>query len=171
MQQRRYWSPADIKPIRLPSDQAYADGLRECLDRAVRRQMRSAHPIGCHLSGGLDSSSVAALAARALGEKDQRLAAFTQVPREGFDGPVPPGRYADETPYVEAIRKAAGNIDVTYVRNDECDDFAEFERFFLALEGAGAQSDQSRLDVDDPAAGARAGPPSAARRPAMATTR
>lgn len=133
--QRRYWSPADIKPVRLPSDQAYAEGLRECLDRAVRRQMRSAHPIGCHLSGGLDSSSVSALAARALGEKNQRLAAFTQVPRVGFDGPVPNGRYADETPYVEAIRGFAENIDVTYVRNDECDDFADLERFFLALEG------------------------------------
>ena len=92
MEQRRYWSPADIEPIRLSSNQAYADGLRECLDRAVRRQMRSAHPIGCYLSGGLDSSSVAALAARALGERDQRLAAFTQVPREGFDGSVPSRR-------------------------------------------------------------------------------
>ncbi len=108
MAERRYWSPADIRPIRLASDQAYADGLRECLDRAVRRQMRSAHPIGCYLSGGLDSSAVAALAARALGEKGQRLAAFTQVPREGFVGPVPFGRYADETPYVEAIRAALG---------------------------------------------------------------
>jgi asparagine synthase (glutamine-hydrolysing) len=134
VEQRRYWSTADIRPIRMRSDQAYADGLRDCLDRAVRRQMRSAHGIGCFLSGGLDSSSVAALAARTLGETGQRLAAFTQVPREGFDGPVPGGRYADETPYVEAIRKAAGNIDVTYVRNDTCDDFGELERFFLALE-------------------------------------
>jgi asparagine synthase (glutamine-hydrolysing) len=132
--ERRYWSPADIRSVRLASDQAYADGLRECLDRAVRRQMRSAHPIGCYLSGGLDSSSVAALAARALAEKGQRLAAFTQVPREGFAGPVPYGRYADETPYVEAIRSALGNIDVTYIRNNEVDDFAHLERLFLLLE-------------------------------------
>jgi asparagine synthase (glutamine-hydrolysing) len=109
--------------------------LRECLDGAVRRQMRSAHPIGCFLSGGLDSSSVAALAARALAEKNQKLAAFTHVPRKGFDGPVPLGRYGDETPYVEAIREMVGNIDVTYIHNDECDDFADLERFFVALEG------------------------------------
>ena len=107
---------------------------------AVRRQMRSAHPIACHLTGGLDSSSVAALAARALAAENRRLAAFTQVPRQGFDGQVPLGRYADETPYVEMIRQAAGNIDVTYVRSGECDDFAELDRFFLALEGAGAKS-------------------------------
>jgi asparagine synthase (glutamine-hydrolysing) len=135
LQQQRYWSPSDIKTVRLPSDDAYAEGLRECLDKAVRRQMRSSHPIGCYLSGGLDSTSVAVLAARTLAEKGQRLAAFTQVPREGFDGPVPADCYADETPYVEAIRKAAGNIDITYVRNDECDDFADLERVFLMLEG------------------------------------
>ncbi len=132
---RRYWSAAEIKPVRHPSDQAYADGLRACLDLAVRRQMRSAHPIGCLLSGGLDSSSVCVLAARALAEKNQRLVAFTGVPRRGFDGPVPPGCYADETPYVEAIARAVRNIDVSYVANDECNDFAELERFFIALEG------------------------------------
>jgi len=131
---RRYWSADDIRPIRHKSDQAYANGLLECLDRAVRRQMRSTHPIGCFLSGGLDSSSVAALAARALGEKGQRLTAFTHVPREGFAGPVPIGRYRDEKPYVEEIRAMAGNIDVTYVRNDEVDDFADLERLFLLLE-------------------------------------
>ena len=113
--QQQYWSPHDVKPVRLRSDQDYADGLRECLDVAVRRQMRSAHPIGCLLSGGLDSSSVAVLAARALNEKNQRLAAFTGVPRRGFDGPVAAGHYADETPYVDAIARMAGTIDVTYV--------------------------------------------------------
>jgi asparagine synthase (glutamine-hydrolysing) len=133
--QRRYWSVGDIKSIRLGSDQAYADGLRECLDQAVRRQLRSAHPIGCHLTGGLDSSSVATLAARALGARNQRIMAFTQVPREGFNGQVPLGCYADETPYVEAIRNKASNIDVTYIRNNESDDFADLEKIFLALEG------------------------------------
>jgi asparagine synthase (glutamine-hydrolysing) len=133
--QRRYWSPAAITPVRLSSDAAYAKGLRACLDQAVRRQMRSAHPIGSLLSGGLDSSSIAMLAARALAENNQRLAAFTGVPRRGFDGRLPSGHYADETGYVDAIAKAAGNIDVTYVHSDRGNDFAELERFFIALEG------------------------------------
>jgi asparagine synthase (glutamine-hydrolysing) len=132
---RRYWSPCEIKPVRLSSDAAYADGLRDCLDLAVRRQMRSIHPIGCLLSGGLDSSSVSVLAARAHAERNQRLVAFTGVPRSGFDGTVPDGCYADETPYVDAIQKQAGNIDIEFVRNDECDDFGQLERFFIALDG------------------------------------
>ena len=131
---RRYWSPADIAPIRLRTDADYADGLRDCLDKAVRRQMRSAHPIGALLSGGLDSSSVSALAARALSERNERLAAFTGVPRRGFDGAPPPGAYADETPYVEAITKSVPGLDVTYVYNDESAD-PELERVFGALQG------------------------------------
>jgi asparagine synthase (glutamine-hydrolysing) len=133
--QRRFWTPTEIKPMRLSSDEAYAEGLRDCLDRAVRRQMRSAHGIGSLLSGGLDSSSVSALAARALGEKDERLAAFTGVPRPGFAGILPAGHYGDETPYVQAIASRAGNIDVTYIHNNEHGDFTELERFFIALEG------------------------------------
>jgi asparagine synthase (glutamine-hydrolysing) len=78
---------------------------------------------------------VSALAARALGEKDERLAAFTGVPRPGFDGILPAGHYGDETPFVTAIAAQAGNIDVTYIRNDEHGDFTELERFFIALEG------------------------------------
>jgi asparagine synthase (glutamine-hydrolysing) len=131
----RYWSPSQIKPVNLASDAAYADGLREQLDRAVRRQMRSIQPVGCLLSGGLDSSSVSVLAARALKEKSQRLVTFTGVPRRNFNGDVPIGCYADETPYVKAIQTIAGNIDSEFVHNDEHDDFAALERFFVALDG------------------------------------
>ncbi|HWV54678.1 asparagine synthase-related protein, partial [Pseudorhodoplanes sp.] len=131
---QRYWSPRDVKPVRYASDQDYADGLREQLDIAVRRQLRSAHPLGCLLSGGLDSSSVTALTARALAETGQRLAAFTGVPGADFDGPVQDGHYADARPFVEAVAKAAGTIDVTYVPNNVADDLAELDRFFIALE-------------------------------------
>jgi asparagine synthase (glutamine-hydrolysing) len=135
MTQRCYWSVADISPVRRRTDDDYASGLRECLDKAVRRQLRSLHPIGCFLSGGLDSSAVAMLAARALAEKGQRLSTYTQVPRAGFDGAVWVGRYADETPYVEAIGNAAPNIDVKLCHNDECDDLVNLDRFHIAFEG------------------------------------
>ena len=133
--QFRYWSPAEIAPIELASDQAYADGLRERLDVAVRRQMRSAHPVGCLLSGGLDSSSVSALAARALAEKNERLAAFTGVPRRGFDGrcrPVTmPTRHLTSRP--SRARSAISTSPMS--KTTSCNDFAELERFFIALEG------------------------------------
>ena len=90
IKQRQFWSAAAIERVTHSSDQAYAEGLRSHLDQAVRRQLRSVHPIGCLVTGGLDSSSVCALAARALGEQNKRLAAFTGVPRNGFGGPYRP---------------------------------------------------------------------------------
>jgi asparagine synthase (glutamine-hydrolysing) len=60
----------------------------------VRDHLRSATPVGVMMSGGLDSSSVAATAARLLKPQGKRVVAFTQVPRAGFDGPVPNGCYS-----------------------------------------------------------------------------
>ncbi len=131
----RYWSLNGVCRVKRSSDQAYADDLRELLDRAVRRQLRSAHPIGCLLSGGLDSASVFVLAARALAEKGQRIAAFTGVPRDGFDGRVAPGNCADETPYVEAVLKTADNADVTFVSDQSPTCFTDLARCFVALQG------------------------------------
>ena len=134
MVQHRYWSTADVEAVRLGSDQAYADGLRECLDRAVRRQMRSAHPIGSHLSGGLDCSSVSMLAARALGEKGERLAAYTQVPVPASTDRLPtaamPMKLRTSRP--PAIRR---QYRCHLHPQRRCDDFADLERCFLALEG------------------------------------
>ena len=131
----RFWSLADIRPVRMKSDAEYAEGLREHLDRAVRRQMRSAHPVGCFLTGGLDSSAVTALASRVMGERGERLSTYTQVPGAGFAGPAPPARYVDETPFVEAIAASLGNLDLNWIRNDEHDDFEALDRFILAFEG------------------------------------
>src|SRR5262249_59628177 len=87
------------------------------------------------LSGGRDSRAFPALPAPAWAAKTKRLPASPGVPRRNFNGPVPDGCYADETPYVAAIQRHVGNIDIEYVRNDKCDDFAQLERFFIAFDG------------------------------------
>jgi asparagine synthase (glutamine-hydrolysing) len=135
MNKRQYWGEQNIQPIRLGSDQAYADAMRERLDIAVRRQLRTMHRVGCFLSGGLDSSSIAVLAARALAEQGKRLPAYTQVPEADFESPINGARYFDERPYVEAIRAMIENLDVTYVCSGEHDDFADLDRISRAIDG------------------------------------
>jgi asparagine synthase (glutamine-hydrolysing) len=131
---KRFWGAENIKPVRLKSDQDYADALRERLDIAVHRHLRTIHKVGCFLSGGLDSSSVAALAAAALARHGKRLPAYTQVPDETLKRPVGLRFYFDERPYVEAIGAMIENLDITYVVSSETDDFADLDRIFLATD-------------------------------------
>ena len=65
----RWWDvpfPADgRRPRRTP--EAWVEGLRERLEGAVRLQSRSTRPVGVWLSGGIDSTAIAALVARDRG--------------------------------------------------------------------------------------------------------
>ena len=86
----RYWRPEDVPRVRPASDDACA---QECLDlcaRAVRDRLRGLGPVGAHLSGGLDSSGVAALAARELRRQGRAAPlAFTWLPDLGGGAPKP----------------------------------------------------------------------------------
>jgi asparagine synthase (glutamine-hydrolysing) len=93
--QHSFWSPP--KDELRQSDDDYVEAYREALDQAVAARLRrGAGSVGTHLSAGYDSSAVAATAAR-LSPDDEPVTAFTCAPRAGFDGPVPPGRLADES--------------------------------------------------------------------------
>ena len=79
----RYWEfllePVDPAPP--GALDAWAEELRERLDRAVARRLLADVPVGVFLSGGIDSSGIAALAARRA--KPGELHTFTI----GFDDP------------------------------------------------------------------------------------
>ena len=91
---RRYWSPPLPISARL-SARDYEEGLRAVVGEAVQAQLRGAEDgVASHLSSGLDSSIVATTAAQFI--KPGKLVAFTSVPRNGFDGPVPRGSIANE---------------------------------------------------------------------------
>jgi asparagine synthase (glutamine-hydrolysing) len=74
------------------------DGIKTAVINAVRRQLVSDVPVGCFLSGGIDSSVIAAAMKTALGP-GQRLLTFSI----GFDDP----RY-DETRWAAAVAKHLG---------------------------------------------------------------
>lgn len=82
IEQCRYWRPiGESPPPGLPRTEAdWVDAQREQLDRAVRLRLRSHRPVGAMLSGGLDSSSVVALAALARAEDSQSpLSVFAAI--------------------------------------------------------------------------------------------
>ncbi len=82
VKQACYWNPAPEMVRRPPVGDPEA-GLRKEIERSVRISLRSDVPVGVFLSGGLDSSTVTAMAARASGT---RLHTFSAAFREGdFD--------------------------------------------------------------------------------------
>ncbi len=111
----RYWHPRDIAPVRHRTEQNYIDAFREIYAKAVQCRLRSLRPVGILLSGGLDSSSVAALAAPHLEAGGQELAAFTLIPRYQSPEGLTRDTQGDESRLVENIRAHVGNIDVTLV--------------------------------------------------------
>jgi asparagine synthase (glutamine-hydrolysing) len=113
---RRFWEPRRT-PLRLKTAGDYADALHSHLDTAVRCRLRGAGgAVGAHLSAGLDSSAVAATAARLLAPSGGRVVAFTSVPREGYDGPVSHQHIGDEGPLAAATAALYPNLDHVLVR-------------------------------------------------------
>jgi asparagine synthase (glutamine-hydrolysing) len=113
-----FWKLDADRELRFTSDAECEEAFLALYERVVNDHLRSASPVGLMLSGGLDSSSLAAMAAPLLQAKNQRLTAFTQVPRPGFQMSSERGRYADETPFVEAIAARYDNIDLHLIAPD-----------------------------------------------------
>ena len=113
---RQYWHLEDTPPLRLGSDQEYVEAFMEVYTEAVRCRMRSLRPVGVTLSGGLDSGSVAVIAAKEMGLKGGRLPAFSSVPLYDVTDMTSGSRFGDERPFIEATSRHAGNIDVTWIR-------------------------------------------------------
>jgi len=81
LRSERYWSPVSTRPEGLPTSEAgWIEGLRIHLEQAVASRMRADVRVGSMLSGGLDSSSVVAIASGQAAITDQpRLRTFSIV--------------------------------------------------------------------------------------------
>ncbi|HEX8571754.1 MAG TPA: asparagine synthase-related protein [Allosphingosinicella sp.] len=129
----RWWRPR-LTPVRLGGHGEYAEAMRAHFDRAVAVRLRgSGGHVAAHLSAGLDSSTVAATAARLLAPAGGRVTAFTAVPREGFEGRGHPETIVDESGHAESVAAMHANIDHVIVRNGGSP-LAALDRDFLLYE-------------------------------------
>lgn len=97
LQVRRYWDVSyDIDE---EHDEAwFVDHLAGLIEDATRMHLRSDVPLGAHLSGGLDSSTVVCLAAEML--RGEKIKTFT--------GAFSEGPQFDETGHAKAVAAFAG---------------------------------------------------------------
>jgi asparagine synthase (glutamine-hydrolysing) len=128
-----YWDSLDTDnelvyaaaKLRADRVEAFAvDSVRHLLDQSVRRRMMSEVPVGVFLSGGVDSSSVAALTRRHV---PGRLSAFSV----GYDEPG----YTSDLP---AARRVARLLDL------------DLHEVVLAEEDLIASSDDVLYHLDEP---------------------
>lgn len=71
--ERCYWEPADSPLVRYASEQEYIEQLQDLLQQAITCRLPPTGPVGAHLSGGLDSSGIVAVAGEALRPRNQAL--------------------------------------------------------------------------------------------------
>jgi asparagine synthase (glutamine-hydrolysing) len=135
----RFWNPENIADVRFKTDAEYVEAFQDLLDGAVRARMRSYRPPCATITGGLDSSSIAVIAADMLAANGDRLNTFTAVPEPGFFREEIRGGYFDETPYVSKIAEANPNIVPHFIpprRGPMLEQIAEQIRFGGAPSGS-----------------------------------
>ena len=129
VQSHKYWDPIQAAAS-VTTSADYEEGLRGVFDEAVRSQLRgSGDIVASHLSGGLDSSSVTATIARLSPE--QKVVAFTAVPRTGFAGKTPPGTVSDEGEMAAATARMYPNVEHVLVESSGESPLAGLDRSFL----------------------------------------
>jgi asparagine synthase (glutamine-hydrolysing) len=93
---RRYWAPTYREPTELPRAEL-DERIRAALDLAVARRDTPGAPLGVLMSGGLDSTSIAAIASRR--PSGGALA---------FSATFPDYPTIDESPWIDAMEREAG---------------------------------------------------------------
>lgn len=128
----RYWElqiTGELPPLK---DEEYVEAFQEQFDAAVARSLRTIHPIAISMSGGLDSSSIAAVAAKQMAKEGKVLTAYTSVPRKGFKGAEVKGRMSDESVLTDLIAKKIDNLNIEYVYGDERKPLTDLDNYFLS---------------------------------------
>ena len=127
----RYWFPDAERELRLSRPAEYVEAFREIFRDAIRSRLRTIHPVGAALSGGLDSSSIVCAARELAGQ-------MTASPLHTFSLIFPslPERelkMIDERRYIDSVVRGGGVVP-TFVRGDELSPVADIAEVIERLD-------------------------------------
>jgi asparagine synthase (glutamine-hydrolysing) len=133
LRHRQYWAPnLDASPP-YSREEDYVERARELFDLAVRSATRDLPHLAIATSGGLDSSAIAATAARLAGSES--ITCFTVVPPADARIDVGPFRYLDERSKVEALGRMHPKLDLRFVTPEHVHALTDNESGFFARTG------------------------------------
>ncbi len=119
-----YWNPlARDKKLRLKSDEEYRNLFLVTFQKAVSDLLCVDGEVGIMLSGGLDSSSVAAFAAMELQKRKQKLYSYTAVPSKDYAVQNTHINIEDETSFVLDQQRMYPNIYPHFISSDNVNAF------------------------------------------------
>jgi asparagine synthase (glutamine-hydrolysing) len=101
----RYWTPESSPDVRFARDRDYVEAFRDRFAVSVAARLRSSHPVGATLSGGLDSSSIVCMARALRGPDASALDTFSVVFPHLPEWAL---RLIDERSYIDAVIGGGG---------------------------------------------------------------
>ena len=128
----RFHDPLAVPPLLKASAEDYLAEADRLLTEASGLYFVSARNPGILLTGGLDSSNIAARILRTL-PPGRRLKSFTYVPLEGHGQSPIPGGLVDEGPAVRAYAAMHPQIEPYFVDNHEFEFDHRLEDMYLAM--------------------------------------
>ena len=133
---KKYWNlKHSKKQYYCKSKEEYYKIFRSLFTKAIKDGLRTNHPILSEMSGGLDSSAVACIAAPLLAEQGKILYAYTAMPL-GLNGESQnPGSKYHEMPLVQEILNQHSNFKhFQYFSNPSSDIFELFKSLWPMLD-------------------------------------
>ena len=128
----RFWDPVPVVATRPWDPEESLERFIAVFERAVTDRTRLAKPYGTMLSGGLDSTSIAAILADHNAPQGGRIDAFTYVPRPDFPAPALPRHIFNERSLVEAMGRRYPALKLHFVDTQGATIFDQLEPFFAA---------------------------------------
>ena len=111
----RYWDLEIQKNNALKTEEDWAGALKELLEKVISDHTRVLGEVGVPLSGGLDSSTIACIAARKFAKENKKIVSASSVLDDTSSEPG----LTDEKEFINAVLDQEKNIDATYVYHSE----------------------------------------------------
>ncbi|WP_249869451.1 lasso peptide isopeptide bond-forming cyclase [Oceanobacillus saliphilus] len=120
--------------VKFKTEKDYIEAFRDVFQQAVDARLRTFHPVGSHLSGGLDSGSVVSFAAKSLLNQNKKLHTYSYIPEADFTDWTPYHRMADERPFIKSTVQYVGNINEHYLSFDGKSPISEIDEWLEIME-------------------------------------
>jgi asparagine synthase (glutamine-hydrolysing) len=111
----QYWIPTYTLNPKYKSVENSAFALRDLIEKTIADRMRVIGNIGIPLSGGLDSGTIACVAARQLASKGKRVMTISSI----LDPSAAEPGETDEIEFIQSVLDQEKNIDPAFVKHSD----------------------------------------------------